>query len=287
MMKKLAQWAAMLAMLAAAGAAAATELSDDSLGKLLDLSGINKQVAAYPGLVKAGVEMAQARAAQQKQNALSDADYTALKNAMAEAFQPGPILQATGAAVKKKVSEADATQLIAWFQSDLGKKITQAEVDASTPEARQDMMAKAQTLLADKERMAFARKLDALLHATDEGIKLQERTATAMYTAVNKQMHPDQPLDIKGFNQKIEAVLKQARPNIEMSTLVTFAYTYRNMDMGSLNKYAAFLARPATRRFNDSSRAGMLEGVDQAVTKVADNVAEMAKKKEHEKKKAG
>ncbi len=287
MNKKIALWAPLLALLVFAGTASAAGLSDDSLNKLLDLSGIDKQIGAFPDLLKLGVDRAQAAAKAQaaqggQQAPLSDQDFSDLKTAMVDAFQPGPLLQSTGGAIRKKVTEPEATKLIAWFESDLGKKITQAEVDASTPAAQQDMINQAQTLLGDKDRMAFAQKLDKLLHATDERIKFQERNATAMLTAVSAKQNPGQQVsadDVKKLKQKIATALEHSRPNLEMATAVSFAYTYRNIDMESLNKYSAFLSSPAARHFYDSSRAGMANGLDQAVARMMDNISAIAKKK--------
>jgi hypothetical protein len=284
MKRKFALWTPLAALLLAAGVAQAAGLSDDTLNKLMDLSGINKQVGSFPEMIQAGVDQAAAQAkaqaaAQQKPPVLSDQDFGELKTAMGDAFQAGPILQSTGDAIRKKVTEPDAKELIGWFESDLGKKLTQAEIDSSSAAAQQDMMSQAQTLLADKERMAFAHKLDKLLHATDERMAFQKRNATAMFTAVSAKLHPDQPADVKAFQQKLDAALKQARPNIEMATLVSFAYTYRNIDVADLKKYGKFLERPAARRFNDSARSGMMAGVDQAMLKLADNIAALAKKK--------
>lgn len=278
-MKKLTLWASLLALLLAAGTAAAAGLTDESLNKLLDLSGMNKQISAFPEMMAAGVDQAQAQAAAAKRTEMSADDFKALKTALSDAFQPGPILQTTGAAIKKKVSEADAQQVIAWFESDLGKKVTQAEVDTASPAARQDMIQNAQALMADKARMDFARKLDKLLHATEATLAFQEQAATAMYSAVTKQQHPDQPLDIKALQQQIHGAIEQGRPNVEMATALTFAYTYRNMDMDSLKQYRKFLERASTRRFNDAGREGMMAGMNQAVLKAADSIAALAKNK--------
>lgn len=273
MKTKLTLWASMLALLAVAGVASAKGVSEDSLNKLLTLSGIEKQVKSLPEAMKAGVEQAKARAAQQPGSKLSAQDFDDIEAALGNSFQPDALLKSTGDAIRKKVSEADAKQLIAWYQSDLGKKITQAELDASSPSAQQDMMAHAQELMADKPRVAFARKLGKMLHATDDALKFREDGALAMYSAMSAKMKPGQPVDIKAFKARLDGALAQARPNIDAVVTLGYVYAYRNIDMASLKKYGKFQERPATRRFNDGTRAGLTAGLEQAISKVSDNIA--------------
>lgn len=273
MKTKLTLWASMLAMLVFAGVASAKGVSEDSLNKLLTLSGIEKQVKELPEAMKAGVEQAKARAAQQPGSKLSPQDFDEIEAALGNAFQPDALLKSTADGIRKKVSEADAKQLIAWYESDLGKKITQAETDAASTESQQDMVAHAQELMADKPRVAFARKLAKMLHATDDAVKFREDGALAMYAAMSAKMNPGQTVDLKTFKARLEGALNQARTNIDTVVTLGYVYAYRNLDMASLKKYGKFQERPATRRFNDGARTGLMAGLDQAIAKVADTVA--------------
>jgi hypothetical protein len=277
MKTKLTLWASMLAMLVFAGVASAKGVSEDSLNKLLTLSGIEKQVKSLPEAMKAGVEQAKARAAQQPGSKLSGQDFDDIEVALSNAFQPDALLKSTADAIRNKVSEADAKQLIAWYQSDLGKKITQAELDAASSNAQQDMMAHAQELMADKPRVAFARKLGKMLHATDDAMKFREDGALAMFSAMSAKMNPGQPVDLKTFKARLDGALAQARPNIDAVVTLGYVYAYRNLDMASLKKYGKFQERPATRRFNDGARAGLTAGLEQAISKVAGNIAPSGK----------
>lgn len=279
--RTLMRWASLLALLSLAGTAAAAPISDARLDKVMALSGIERQIGALPAVVKGAVDGARAQAQSQENSNLTDADFDALKEGMGKAFEADPILKVTRDEIRKKVSEADAKQLIAWFESDLGGKVIQAEVDATTPEARKDIAQQAKSLMADKERMAFARKVERLLHATDETLKFQERTVVALYTAVAARMNPDQKLDVKAYRAQVKAALQKARPSFEKATLLGFAYTYRNLSKAEREQYVKFLARPATRRFNDAALNGLMTGIDHAVLRVADNIVELRKQKAH------
>ncbi len=267
----------LLALLLSAGQAWAGDLSDASLHKLLDLSGVNQQAAALPAMIKGGARQAQEEAESSGKEALSKQDYKELQEIFGEAFQPGTLLQAVAATVSKNVSEADAKQVLAWLESDVGRKITQAEVDATNDEARGNMMNDTRALMADKERVELARKLDKLQHTTDDAITIEAQMATVMYVSVSRRLRPDQPVDEKAFRKQVMAGIDRA--SVEQATLTSFVYTYRNIDIPSLKKYIEFLEQPAARRFNDSLSTGLIEGMNKCAENAAEKIAAAAKKK--------
>ncbi len=268
----------LLALLLSAGQAWAGDLSEATLNKLMDVSGVNKQTAAIPEMIKTSMdELEQSEETSGKQSPLTKEDFKGLKAALVDAFQVDSLLKATAARIRKNVSEADAKQVLGWLESDLGRKITQAEVDATNDEARGSMMNEARTLMADKERVALAHQLDKLLHATDEAINFRVEGETVMYVAVSKRLRPDHPVDAEAFKKQVASGID--RSSVEQSLILSFVYTYRNIDIPSLKKYVDFLGQPAMRRFNDAIRDGMVDGMNQCAAKAADNVAAFAKKK--------
>lgn len=267
-------------MLFSASFVLASDLSDQSLNKLLALSGMNKQISALPEMVKAGAEQAKQQAtAAQKKPLMSDAEFSELKTAMADAFEPSAIIRSAGAEIKSNVSESDAKEMIVWFESDLGRKITKAEEGATTPAGYQEMMKSAQSPLSDEKRVKFAQKLDKLLNATDTAMKFRERTATAVFIAISTAMHPNQPVNIEGFKSQLSAAIQKGRGNVEQLIILSFVYSYKDIDMDSLEKYGQFLERSATKRFDDSGRKGMMAAMDQSVDRMAKSTAALFKKR--------
>lgn len=287
-MKRMIMVAAFLMAAISAGVCSASEISDASLHKLLVLSGVDKQVRQFPPLLRMGMEQARQQLAKQaaaahKKPPLTDAYINDLENAATRAFEPDGILQAVTKQIRRSISEEDARKMLVWFNSGTGKRINKAEEDASTPAAYRQMASMAKTLLADKPRVQFARELDELLHLTDTTMRLQENTSAAMYVAFSTANHPDQPVHVEAFRQKLEAALKPMRPKLVQVTILSSVYTYRNIDMASLNKYLAFLKTKRSLRFNDSLTAGMEAGVGQSLGKLATAIVGMAKKKHPQK----
>jgi hypothetical protein len=251
----------------------AGDIAKDSLDKLMSFSGLNKQVAQFPGMVRVGVEQAR-----QQGSPIPDAEFVEMQRLIEGAFQPSEILSAIGKEIKSGISESEAKDLLDWYESGLGRRITKAEENASTPAAYQEMTKEAQSLLSDEKRVKFAKKIDSLVNATDMTMQLQEKIGVAVFTAISTVMNPDQQVNIGLFEAQLSAQEQQVRANIEQLVIVSFVYCYKDIDIGSIEKYIKFLERSSTRKFNDSVIKGMNHALNQSIDKMAKSLAVVFKK---------
>ncbi len=272
-MKKVIQGASILIMIFILSIVWAEEIAEDSLDKLMALSGLNKQIAEFPGLVQVGVEQAR-----QQGSPISDAEFGEMQRSIESAFQPSEILSTIGIEIKNNISELEAKDLLAWYESDLGRMITKAEENASTPAAYQEMIKEAQSLLADEKRVKFAKKIDSLLNVTDMTMQLQENTGVAVFTAISTVMNPGQSVNIEAFKAQMSAQEQQMRANIEQLVIISLVYSYKDIDMASIEKYVKFFERPNTKKFNDSVIKGMKYAFNQSIDKMAKSLAVVFKK---------
>ncbi len=263
-------WATLLVSTAFSAPAGASEISDASLNGLLEASGIRTVVSQFPDQLRMRMQ-----AARQQDRlihglpSMSDDDYRALVDTMVDAFRPAFILKAIGNEVRQSVSEQDAGTMLAWYDSPLGKKISRAEDDSETPQATRDMAKSAQKLMADKQRVAFALKLDQLLHMTDMSIQVQANTRVAMLVAFSTKKNEHQPANLKALRNRITAGLQKKRYKIRQSVVLSVLYAYRQIDMKALEQYRAFLGTPAALSFNQALMAGMDAGMSRAIDHLA------------------
>lgn len=272
-MKKVAQVVLMLVIIFATSIVWSGEISSDSLNRLMTLSGLRKQVAEFPGMFRAGMEQAQQQGSQ-----IPDAEFDEMIKSINGAFQPSEILNTIGIEVKKSISESEARDLIAWYESDLGREITKAEEDASTPDAYQEMISEAQSLLADEKRVELAKKLESLINNVDMTMCLQEEVGIAVFTAISKVVNPNQPVPIEAFKSQTLAQEQQMRANIEQLIILSIVYSHKNIDIDNLEKYIKFNGRPHTKHFNDSVIKGMKYALSKSINKMATSLAVTFKK---------
>ena len=228
----------------------------DSLDKLMALSGLTKQVKEYPGVIKAGIH-----ASYSKNPTMPYGSVQELMASADKAFVPGQILATTKKTLADTLSDDEVSELLTWYESDLGKKITREEEKASTPEAYEDMSINGHTLMGNQERVAMAKRLEDIINATDLSMALQEYTALAVYSA----LMPGQAGNMEALKQNIVAQLAQARPQMEQNVLMSLVYSHRNLDLAELKKYQQFLAKPAAKKFNRAAMQGIKAGMEDSI----------------------
>ncbi len=244
----------------------------DGIDRLLGQSGLTQQVNEFPAQVKAGFMQGI-----QQGGPIPDGVLAALSDSIDNSIAPAVILDEIRTSIKQAVSDDEVATLLDWYSSDIGKKITAAEAEASKPESYQYIMNNATQLLSDTRRVEMAHKLDALIGATDMAMDIQEFSGQAVYTAIMTAMVPEQKVDLSGYKAQMAAIEPQARESIRQLIAASFVYTYRNLDDSTLNQYMDYLSRPLTRRFNDAAIAGLNKGFETVVTRWADEVAAILK----------
>jgi hypothetical protein len=216
--------------------------------------------------------------ARQQGSALPGNLHQSMLNSVDATILPSEILNEISSSLKKQINESEVKQLITWYESDLGKKITAAEEQASTPEAYQMMAQSAQTLLGNTKRVEFAKKLDKMLKVTDMTLNMQESSGIAVYSALSTAMDPSKPLQLDKLEAQLAAQRPQIRAQIEQMVIISFVYAYRNIDIEDLKKYENFLSQENSRKFNNTVVAAMNRGMEASVSKLAKEIAIRLKK---------
>lgn len=247
---------------------------ENNLDKLFLLSGITKQVSELPGLVKTGFIQGV-----QQGTAISENEISLMLESADKTILPSVILDEIKYSLEKSLSNEDIESLLKWYESDIGESITAAEEKASTPEAYQQMMNSAQQLLENTKRVEVAARLDELLGATDMTMEIQKFSGVAIYSAIVTAMAPDQELNIDAYKSQMAAVEPQMRANIQQLVIVSFVYSYQQIDDDSLAKYETFLNRSVTKNFNNSTIKGLSRGFEKVVANWANDIAAILKNK--------
>ena len=251
----------------------AADITKSSLDQLMSLSGLNKQISAYPEMVKAGMNEAKRRGAQ-----IPNDEFNAMQVAVENSFEPALMLAVISASIKKDISESDAKELLSWYKSDLGRVITKAEEDATTPTGYQNMISQAQSLFAEKERLNYALKMESLFNATDMAVKIQNKTNLAVYSAMTKSTNPYKPIEIAEFKKQMAAQEVQMRANMKQLIILSFIYSYKDLDFASIEKYISFLEKDKTKKFNQSTMDGIESALVESADKLATSLAAVRKK---------
>jgi len=238
----------LLAGLLFAKFAMATEISPDALSRLMHLSGIEEQVLHYPEMIALGVDAGAAQA----QHKLSPGRIKAIHSAIASAYSPKPILGTIRKAIEADISNENALELLAWLESDLGKRISQGELSASTQSGLNTMMQSSSELFSDEEKLALIRQIDHLIKGTETNMEILVDTRM-LVTLSRVVSEPMVMIDTEALREQITSQLEPRRPEMEKLEQLALLYAYRDISGADLDKYINFLSSPSARQYTETT----------------------------------
>ena len=170
------------------------------------------------------------------------------------AFDPQRMISAMEENAGSKIDQEQLSTLHAFFDTPLGRKISALEIAATKQPSPEEKQAEGQAILAilperDPERLALYRRMVDGLGAIDIGESIAMNVVYALIAAVvgaSGTTMSDE--DLRG------TVLKSMGPvreTVGKSVYSGMAWTYRDVPIGELRRYAEFLETPAAARYYD------------------------------------
>lgn len=217
--------------------------SQDDINQLILVSGVAEQLDAMPGLMQAGV------AAEANNQTFSAQSAAALSNYIARYVLPSALQDGVAQALRAGLSEQEIAALLQWYRSDVGQQISAAERAADNPQAFDAVMASYRQLLADESRVAWAKKVDALLALSDRLVDQQVTLVVLTHSARMADGKQGGHVNETEFRAHINRQRAQMREAVSPMVWATLVYTYQSISDADLATYEAFLMRPETRKF--------------------------------------
>ena len=234
---------------------------------LLDLSGLDKQIDAFPGTIKQGIAMAM----QASGSALPVDLAQSLNAAVDRAVVPYNIKTAIGTSLFNNLNARNLNVLFKWYESDIGKRIAAAEVAASSEAAVQEMMSSIQELMGDADSVSTAMEIDDIVGATDSGMRIQLNIQVATIIGVQKAANPNQSIDPEVLKEQINAQLEAGRADMRNMVVASFVYTYKDFSDSDMQEYIEFLKTDSAKNFYRI----VMSGIEMEIGKAGEVFAEM------------
>ncbi len=277
MTRRVIKFFAVIILSAHCGAGFAQPSSDD-IDRILVLSGFTTSMSNLPGIVRLGLEKEIGG-----DSGLSDGNLKAILQRVDETFVVSEIVEEVRRPLKESLTQQEVEHLLAWYESDLGKKITAMEEHASTPESYSLIIQQSHSLLARTERVELARRIDEILGVTDTAMEIQENTAVATFSGVAIVMRPETELEeIEIFKKFLATNRPQILVQTVKSVLAQMVFMHLNLDAGEHERYEAFLNLPRTRKFNDIVLSGLTRGLERSTARFIAALTDVLIKKEQE-----
>lgn len=229
--------------------------AEHDVEKLMRASGTWQQIEQVPALIISGFEQARTQGAP-----MSDADLAIMVKAAEQAYLAEHFLNKIRRALRDSMTAEEVREMLTWYESDLGKRVSQAEMNATTVDAMTEMMANAEALLENKDLVALSARLDALLNWTQMVVTIQEFQSEAVYTAVFSAIAPGRPINIEEYRARLASERGSLEEQTRQLLALSSAYTYRDIDLDSMAEYERALATPSARKFNQVMVQAIVDG---------------------------
>jgi hypothetical protein len=239
--------------------------------RLMQRSGLSVQLRGFSGQMEAQIR--------QNPAGLDEKAVHALAEAAKDAFRPESLEEDMGGRVAKKLTVADMNTALAWLDSAPGRRVTQAEEQGSSSFEPQRFQAYAAELKA-KPLAAKRAKLISELMAATQAVKALASVHETMALGVALGMDSLQPRELRIGEPALRGRIREVMPPDKVQAMLAqelpamYAYTYRDVADGDLERYVAFLKTLGGRRYQDAMTAAFLEGLGRASIQLGELMAQ-------------
>ena len=248
-------------------------------------SGMEKQVQQIPSVMQALFDQSVPEDDQARQ--LPKEVLSAMRAAVPKAFAPGRMKETILAELTRKLTAKDIKDTLKWLDSPLGKKCTQLEEAASTPEAQDEMQQYAAHLHDSPPtagRLKVLRELDSAAKVTGDAVEMAIQTQAAVALAVVATLPVEQQKPREEIYREIEKTRPAVEALVRSQTLISLLWTYRSLTDAEIHRYTEFAKSPAGSKFYSTSMAAFnkanLEGAIKWGKLIGDAMKEMQNKSE-------
>jgi len=248
--------------------------SDQMLEQVLTLSGLNKQLNNIPEDVRVMVELA---FQQNNNNQISDLEIQAIKGAIQGAYDAPTISGIVRGEIKSSLTEEDLRELLSWYKSDLGQKITMLEENAQSPEMIKTQMNASIPKDITPQRQKLIIRFIKALDASKTYLQIRKNSELALFTAFSTVLNPTQPANIQAFEESWTSKENQMKGALYKQQVAMAQFTYSEIDDSMLEKYIQFLQSSSAKKFVQSSLVGIQNAMEQANNSMAWSLATVFK----------
>lgn len=242
--------------------ALAEKLSPSVAESLVKESGLADQLPSIAPSVAAGLTLNPGFAGN-----LGEAQLQMVLKAFSNAYAPQTLAAGIAAELPAQLKPADARAALAWFQSDLGRKITGLEDAASKTVSDSTAMEQAQELyqrLSPRRGERYERLAKAS-EVAESSAQLLINTSTGTAYGVAATAAAGAPPDIEEIRRELSRNRDEMIATLRIQFNVLFAAAYQPLPETELDQYIAFVESPAGAAFHKA----MAVAIDRTMIKAA------------------
>jgi len=202
------------------------------INQLIDDSGMKEMIEQLPAMVAVSFD-------QQPPPPINRDKFDKFREHFIQVFDPVKIRRTVTNNFSAQYEAKRFSELLALVNSPLAKKMTALEVEASTPQAQQEMMQMGDVIMgeASPSRLELVQKLDEVMSATESGLDMQMMMTESMMINMNKIVPSTQRMTEEQLGQMLNQIRMQSLFPARQYMQLSFVYAYRTISDSELNEY--------------------------------------------------
>lgn len=246
-----------------------TKLTEHTLNMLIELSGVTEQIESMPDFLRSSV----IQNLQQQGECAASPQEIATALGKINNFKASDATRIMRSTFHQSITEEEAQTVLSWLTSDLGKKITKAEKDASSPGVEKIIQEQYHALLNKTDLLKAAKKIDQTSSLSEQALSQYKKGIEATMDVMG--LSKEQSAEGKAALEKQMPTIQSA---LEQYVQVSLIYTYQDFTTKELDRYIDFLKTPQAKKMNKALFQGLENIFNQAQQKMAPKMAKVVKK---------
>lgn len=238
--------------------------------QLLELSGIKQQLS--------GVARETRSQLQQGFGVMDAQDAAAVQRIIGDVFRPEALYTVIREELGRRVDESKIKDVVAWYRSPLGRRITGLEVAFSAAERQRELaefIAQLRVHQPSAARMALIQQLDAASGTTDLSIDIVVGIAQVIARVADPFLPSEQRLKPGQLESQVRQIRLYVQEPIRQVNTVAMLYMYRSTEDHDLTRYIQFRESEAGSWFGQATRKALVWTLTTAVERTATRLVQV------------
>ena len=228
----------------------AVAVSDEqAVVELMELSGLTDQIPRLPNEYMTLVDQLLVGLERQRHAISKDLRHQ-IRQSFAEALTPEHFESEIRSRLRESLSHDTTLAAMSWLRSDLGKKITTAEVTASSAEKSVQFATFFLQLQLERpapERVQLVRRIEEITQGSEMATEAWEAIVAAVARALEGEYRTKNLQNNKNLEEYLASMRGSMKGMFEQGRIFQGLFTYRALTDEELKAHAEFLETPAGR----------------------------------------
>ena len=220
--------------------------------KLLDTSGLKQQIRTFPGMLKAGIREQGAEVSAEEQRIL-------IESAEQTIFS-GPLLKSMRQEMNDSLSDSQIDRLIEWMDSELGKKVIQAQNSVFAENDSMDPNPLLPNWLHDERRLRQAAELDRLSGQSETGSEIVLLMIRVMFETMIELYGLDHSEYERFLKNEYQLIKREVVEDTKPAALQAIVLWLGTLSEREIDRYLQWSATPLAQQFYRTHNKAVLTG---------------------------